>query len=464
MVGLASFGLIGAWFALAKTVPLFHGLTTSAWESIIGWEGSLRMDASDLLTLPALLVGWWVWRRAEGQTLSLRPLATVVFALGIVATLASSESEFRWSDSGILKLCREGSSILTATDTEPRLAKNPSTNLYTVEVPHSNVFRSSDGGLTWTHRVEENFETDGMRCSNQEVNTTVDPNDDAIQYRWKSGGPVERSTDGGQSWVVDYPLVEMQQDVRRYYNHYTIPDDGYSGYSRDFFLGPVGGLVDQATSNVVLAMSWDGVLVRTADDGQWHWISVGDNYKLADIQGFKEIREALFFELWLAGAMAFLVITTATAYMRQHGISWLRIGLLIVGWISWFALTLFLLPESKVKYDIFTSKDTFTIGIVSLPLLVFLAIPMSAGAVWDMARNFRPLWKPIALVAVGVAVLYLLPFIPWTQGTIPRYQTALGFAVFLTGAGLVAGRIYLLRVLPVVDKAKYPKKKKKGEE
>jgi hypothetical protein len=462
VVGLVSFGLIGLWFGLAKTVPLVHELTTSAWESIIGWEGSLRMDASDLLTLPALLIGWWLWQRAKGQALSLRPLATVVFALGIVATLATSPPRYRWSDSGILKLCQEGSSILTPTDTEPRLEKNPSTNLYTVEIPRSNVFRSSDGGLTWTHQVEENFETDGMRCSNQEVNTTVDPNDDAIQYRWKSGGPIERSNDGGQTWVVDYPLVEMQQDVRRYYNHTSYSGNIY--YQRHFFVGPMSGLVDQTTGNLVLAMSWDGVLVRTASDGQWHWVSVGDQYKLVDIQRFEKIGNILFFEAWLSGAMVFLVVTTATAYMRQHSIDWGRVGFLIIGWVSWIVLTAIILPQSMAEDNYLPMRGAFRVGLLGLPLLVFLAIPLSIGSVWDIARNFRPVALPIVLVAVGVAALYLLPFIPWTQGTIPRYNTALRFALFLAGAGLVAGRVYLLRVLPVVDKAKYEGKKKMGEE
>src|SRR5690606_34422006 len=100
---------------------------------------------------------------------------------------------------------------------------------------------------------------------------------------------------------------------------------------RTFIPGPVSGLVDQTTGNLVLAMSWDGVLVRTAADGQWHWISLGGKYELADLQNFSRLTNILFFELWLTGAMGFLVVTTSTAYIRQKSIGRIRKGLLAIG-------------------------------------------------------------------------------------------------------------------------------------
>src|SRR5687768_9620553 len=51
LVGLVSFTCIGLWFALAKTVTPIHELTVNAWEAIIGWQGTQRMDATDLLML-----------------------------------------------------------------------------------------------------------------------------------------------------------------------------------------------------------------------------------------------------------------------------------------------------------------------------------------------------------------------------------------------------------------------------
>lgn len=54
IVSLIAFSAIGIWFALAKTVPAVHALTTSTLDAIVGWRGGLRMDATDLITLPAL--------------------------------------------------------------------------------------------------------------------------------------------------------------------------------------------------------------------------------------------------------------------------------------------------------------------------------------------------------------------------------------------------------------------------
>lgn len=49
IVGVTAFAFIGLWFALAKTVPAVHGWTVQAWEAVIAWRGTLRMDATDLL-------------------------------------------------------------------------------------------------------------------------------------------------------------------------------------------------------------------------------------------------------------------------------------------------------------------------------------------------------------------------------------------------------------------------------
>ncbi len=55
----------------------------------------------------------------------------------------------------------------------------------------------------------------------------------------------------------------------------------------------------------------------------------------------------------------------------------------------------------------------------------------------------------------AISLLFLFPYVLWTQGTIPAYNTARGFALLLTGCSLLGGGMYLRRVLPVVpDKSK----------
>lgn len=466
IVGRVSFMTTGLWFGLAKTVPAVHTLTSIAWETLIGWQGSLRMDASDLLTLPALLIGWLIWQSTTRQSRSPRLAGSVILAFALVATLASDGPIYYWSASGIVRICQVGSSLMTTTDDRPLAEYKPSADGETYAnpeapdsyniTPQSNVFTSEDGGLTWAYRLEENFVLPEAACSDVQSDHVSDPSNDRIQYRWQAGESIERSTDGGATWTLDYALTELQQDVRRYYNHYSNDYGSYDGYTRTFIPGPVSGLVDQTTGNLVLAMSWDGVLVRNAADGMWHWVTlVGleNEYALANLHDFSLITQILFFELWLAGAIAFLVVTTSTVYIRQKSIGRIRKALLIIGWVAWFILTIVLLPGSKGKS---TTLDIpwAELGLVSLPLLVFLALPLSVLAVWDIARNFRSVWKPIAGVAVVVAALFLFPFIPWMLGTIPPYTTALVFALVLLGAGLVWGYQYLRTVLPLLEKPK----------
>ncbi|MEZ4672445.1 MAG: hypothetical protein R3E39_31460 [Anaerolineae bacterium] len=452
LVGLLAFACIGLWFALAKTVPAVHSLTVQAWEAVIGWRGTLRMDASDLLTLPALLLGWWVWQRAGNTPLNLRPLAWAALGLDVVATLASDAALYTIVDSGIVKICYENGRLITAIQDSPIImSKDPLPNPDNMDSRENFeitsqyiVYSSNDGGLTWGSNRVSQLDTFEDNCSTDKF--AIDPNNSQIQYRWEAGERVERSTDGGATWILDRELVEMQQDVRGYYNHYG-DGDNYGGYIRSFYIGPVSGIVDRKTGNLVLAMSWDGVLVRTSE-GLWKWVSVGQGYGLANLIDFRHFTSILFFELWLAGALAFLVVTTSTTYMRQYTRRWGTIVLLCAGWGSWFILNL-MLPESKGRGGSM-EFPWGQIAIISLPLLVFLALPLSIGAVWDIARNFLSVWRKIAGAAVGVGLLFLLPFIPWTQGTIPRYTTALAFALLLALCGVISAAVYLRRVLPVL--------------
>ena len=59
-VGYAAIIGVGLIFGLAKTVPAFHALTIDVLEFLTGWPNVLRMDPTDLLALPALLIAWWI--------------------------------------------------------------------------------------------------------------------------------------------------------------------------------------------------------------------------------------------------------------------------------------------------------------------------------------------------------------------------------------------------------------------
>lgn len=439
IVGLTAFTFIGLWFATAKTMPLVHHVTTTVLEAIIGWEGTLRLDVTDLLTLPALLIGWWVWTHAANRPVNLRPLAYVALALGIFGTLASDGPSYL--DNGISEICEQDGQLNTVVSNR---FDYQSGNLARYQ---PTVFSSSDGGLTWnlarsyTEPMDGDQSPIGLGHCTTRTDHIISPDNSQIQYRWEHGEYIERSTDGGQTWSLDYELFEFRQDVRRFHNHRS-----YTSFDTSvvYLSSPVSGLVHSQTGNVVLAMSQDGVLVRTPN-GEWQWVAVG-GYRLAPLDDWRGVA---FQELWMAGALAFLVVTTSTAYIRRgRG----QVFMIRVGWLGWVVLLVLVLANNhsgrlqESAYDLI--DEYFLWGILSLILLFVVAIPMSLAALVDIARNFRHVAHHIFIVAIGTGGLFILPFILWTQGRIPPYNTAFVFSLLLTAAALYAGSLHLRRVLP----------------
>ncbi len=433
-VGVVSFVFIGLWFALAKTTPLVHHLTTETLYAIVGWRGTLRMDATDLLTLPALLIGWRIWRHSADTALALRPLAYIAFGLGIWGTLASDS--YYYYDSGISEICASQDALYIAlADYEPN------TDTYD--------WVSYDGGLTWSP-IERLREEVNATCSDKA--SVSDPQNPSIQYRWVPNERIERSADGGQTWLTDYPLDYLQQDVRPYL-YYRLYDQDFDGRNVELIPAPLGAIADAQTGNLLFAMGWYGVLVRQPS-GHYQWVGT-DLYNIQNLLGPEPLVNALFYELWLAAMLPFLIITTSAAYMRHSGL--LRRLWLVVGWVGWFALAVAFLPADKSDLTGVISSDFYWIGFISIILLFFVALPLSIGAVVDITRNFSQVWQPLLVCGVGTGLLYLAPLLAWSQGRIPRYGTANAFALLLAACGIWASWRYLRLRLP---KTPNPKKKK----
>ena len=60
VIAMASVGLV---FALGNTVPAFLALILRSLEWLSGIPFRLQLDPTDLLTLPALALAWYVWRQ-----------------------------------------------------------------------------------------------------------------------------------------------------------------------------------------------------------------------------------------------------------------------------------------------------------------------------------------------------------------------------------------------------------------
>jgi hypothetical protein len=433
IVGWLSFGFIGVWFATAKTMPVIHQITTNTVEWIVGWEGTLRIDPTDLLTLPALLIGYYIWHNADNRSLNLRPMAYIVLGLGIMATLASVDSDGTYTRSYYTTCINiDGAKLALHMNAYYDSILG---NRILHEKTHNYSFQyiSNDGGISWYISDDRN----DFSCIPNDL-PLVDPNNPDIQYRYQSGNKIEQSIDTGQAWAVIHDLSEIRQQVRLYYHA-----NKTSNYSMlemyDTNPGPYDAVIHEPTGNIIFAMGWDGILVYKSNS-TWEWVAA-DQFYLDDLNRWDKVYDFLAGEIILSVTLFFLVVTTSTWYIRPPGLETFFIG---IGWIGW----LFLL-WGFVQIYIYPSH-LINSGFLALLLLAFIAIPVTIGTIWDLLRNFLRYIPVIISVALITALLFLFPYVLWTQGTIPAYSTARGFALLLTACSLLGGGIYLRRILPFV--------------
>src|SRR5258708_1744835 len=112
IIGCTSVLIIGIWFALAKTIPAVHLLTSAAWEAVIGWQGTQRLDPTDLLTLPALLLSLYIWKSVQHRTFRYSHHGWLLLALGVVTTLASDAPAYVYTKAGVTTICTQGDHLV----------------------------------------------------------------------------------------------------------------------------------------------------------------------------------------------------------------------------------------------------------------------------------------------------------------------------------------------------------------
>ncbi len=151
-VGHAAFILTAGIFGLAKTLPLCHRLVVRILSMIVGGPVALQRDPMDLLALPALLLGWAIWKQTEpnadsqskAQSRRRRPWGALALSLAALATLANTPPNFAY---GITCLAeREASSEIIAVATYSGKGYPPGD--VGPNAP-THAFISKDGGLSW---------------------------------------------------------------------------------------------------------------------------------------------------------------------------------------------------------------------------------------------------------------------------------------------------------------------------
>jgi hypothetical protein len=425
IVGLISFGFIGVWFALAKTVPTVHAVTITALDAIVGWHGTLGLDPTDLLTLPALLLGWYVWTQPQVKRVRLAPFAWVVLALGVMSTVASTDMP---NDIGIFGLCQE------------------ETSLYAVSF--YGTFNSQDGGLTWkdaehsdiSNECAESFRETirrGLRNSRAPWLLT----DDTQRFRIVQGEGIYRYDSNGRE-IKDFDLSQISRDVRSFYYDRRLTDRNYEYYPVQFMPGPFDTLIDEDTGNLVVAMGLDGVLVRTAE-GEWAWAVIGPYY-YGDLS---QTIAANFLEpeFFAAGLLLLLLPPTVTVTsLKRHEISDLA---LFFAWFVWFIVI-----AVSQELEVFGS-------LIGCPILLcfvvgtLLNVPNIGMILDDEKRSIGMSIWTITLIGYG---LFLLPYALWVRGTVPNYNSAGTFAFILALSVIIAGNIFIRQRFKALPKKKKP--------
>ncbi len=382
-VGGLAFGLVGVIFVLAKTAPAGQRLVARLAESLFGFPVRITPDPTDLIALVALALGIWQWYR-PGVTLRPHLRGSIVLPLVALLTMANMAAP----DDGITCLFDGEEGV--------------------VAVSHYRSYTSADGGLSW----QDEAASYGSCPPAAELQVVPDPLNPDHQYRYTPGVAIEESNDGGQTWQAVYNLVPPSQAEKLYYEH-------QQPTLVNFQSGPLAGLVDARTGNVIFAMGVEGVVAGTPE-GQWSRVPVGI-YRRPELDGLDDALWLLRGELLLAASLGLLLLSAAGLFFRRH---WFRLVLFGLAVALWLAAIVVFPPALLIGYGAF-----FTITLV--PAVGILAMGLAVEAGLRLGRRSPAAFLRLVGLAALAAVFFLLPYLLWAFSTLPDYFLAVGFALFL---------------------------------
>jgi hypothetical protein len=408
-IGIGAFVFIGAWFALAKTTALIHGWTIAAYGILMGYHGTLRLDPSDLLALPALWLGWKIWSSADSRRETVKPRVWLLLTLGVMATVATSVAN---PLHGIVHLCAEG------------------TTLYAFEypVPPARAYRSEDGGLTWVQADVAGLTGQCGSTRNLEWghfdHLTWKISDGVRLYHESPADKIESSLDNGSTWTPEIDLAELRTEVR----------DGL--YRRERGTNSNAGPQDAVVSeqgNLVVAMGTDGVLVRKRD-GIWQWVPAGpfhfEQYGTADRLALLIRAPDLAFQDVPVVLAVFVVLSVLTIGRPITTSTTPHLAFFRIAWIL-FAVSWLPTPVAAVNFV--------------LPLLVPIGAVLAVFAGIKIYRIEPRALLVLSGLCAGTSLLFVFPFFLWAFDTVPYFFLAQIYALGIGASAVITSRLYIRR-------------------
>jgi hypothetical protein len=262
-VAVAALVATGVGFTVVNASPAGAAAASHLW-SLVAGPSRMYADLTDLFTLPALLVAWWVWRRVRHREVPPRfvRLARVLIVLP-VATMAVAATSI-YEPAGI-----------AVTEWQGGLAAGEIGAGQVFDDPAEPVdWRfSDDGGRTW--RWLDRQEREALREQVPAAETVRQRgcvrDVPAHCYRVVEGRlAVEESFNGGATWRTSWEVTDEQR--QRLARHYPYVDDLEVELSSRALVVHT----TEAGHVVLVANGWDGFALRT-EDGEWRRIGFGDS-------------------------------------------------------------------------------------------------------------------------------------------------------------------------------------------
>ncbi len=402
LIVAAAWGSLGTIFVLAKTVPAAHAWVVAGASRVFGFPVGWRLDPTDLLALPALVLSGWWWLRGDARLVPVPRRGWALLPLAALLTMANSPAP----DPGVF--------CLTAQDAELHAFSGYA------------AYTSTDGGVSWQADAELRRDescvqpwSGELASGSAEPVLLSDPARPDTVYRYARGQPIEVSADGGVTWQAGYELRPATEA------EIALTQRSLKG-NLSWYDGPLDAAVDAATGNAVFAMGNLGVLVHVAD-GRWTWVEVGTHHQVLMRPG--DVVSLLSAQLILALALAAITLGTLAMRLGQGGP--LPI-LMIFAWLLWPLCVFLFSPEIAYGYGLLF----VWLGVGGLGLVL---IPSTILSILRLTRTPRPVVQRVVIVAVTAGLLFLLPFLLWAMNAIPLYWWAAGFAVVLGFVTLVVG-------------------------
>ncbi|WP_433129504.1 hypothetical protein ACQPWW_04790 [Micromonospora sp. CA-240977] len=448
---LAGLAAVGAGFALVKISGYAAELASSAWTVLAG-PSLVRADWTDLLTLPALGLALWSWRRSRRRPVRQRTARLVrllvVLPPAVLAVTATSVVHYPYAVGTALLDGQPAVSIGSGYDSRTWPAE-PADGHWSV---------STDGGSTWrpAEAAEEELLSRPGRPEAGQRQACV-PAQPQRCYRVVPGHlRVEQSDDAGATWRMAWEVSDARREA--FARRFDSPGDVRRHFaSRDLVVCPVA----DGGHEVLVANGRDGFL-RRGSDGVWRRAGFPSQRDIPDARwddpdvldrgdpgdpgdpadpGDRQTDVLLAFALALYLGVAVAVLAAHLAIRRGGGPrGW---GVAGGGVMLAAGIVLALAWERSDDFSTFNA-----VLFLVLPACAATAVTVIVRASYQGAL---PRWIGRALAGLLLtALLAALPLVGWLYGAPPQTR----FAVPLALLGTLPGVALAIRIAGLVDPAR----------